>query len=57
MGVKMIFLEVHDSPSNALSDSNTVLDVKFLENIIRQTKIIKDALNEIKKAHIEDEIK
>ena len=30
-GVEALFIEVHDDPPNALSDANTVLDIKFLE--------------------------
>ena len=32
-GINALFMEVHDNPKKALSDSNTVLDIKFLENI------------------------
>ena len=56
MGAQMIFLEVHDNPSKALSDSNTVLNIKYLENILKQTIIIKNALNEIKIQNLEDEV-
>ena len=39
-GVDALFMEVHDNPKNALSDANTVLDVKYLENILSQAKIV-----------------
>jgi 2-dehydro-3-deoxyphosphooctonate aldolase (KDO 8-P synthase) len=29
-------MEVHDDPSNALSDPNTVLDLRLLERILAQ---------------------
>ena len=35
-GVDAIFLEVHDNPKEALSDANTVLDIKYLERIVSQ---------------------
>ena len=31
-------METHNNPSKALSDSNTVLDIKYLENILYQAK-------------------
>ena len=29
--IDALFLETHDDPKNALSDSNTVLDIKYLQ--------------------------
>ena len=43
-GINALFMEVHDNPEKALSDSNTVLNVKYLENILYQAK----ALHEIR---------
>jgi 2-dehydro-3-deoxyphosphooctonate aldolase (KDO 8-P synthase) len=37
-GVNALFMEVHNDPPNALSDANTVLDIKYLENILGQAK-------------------
>jgi 3-deoxy-D-arabino-heptulosonate 7-phosphate (DAHP) synthase len=31
-------MEVHDEPSKALSDGNTVLDIKYLERILAHAK-------------------
>ena len=31
-------METHNDPSKALSDTNTVLDIKYLENILYQAK-------------------
>ena len=31
-------METHNDPDNALSDANTVLDLKYLENILGQAK-------------------
>ena len=39
-GINLLFMEVHDNPVNAKSDSNTVLDIKFLENILISAKEI-----------------
>lgn len=39
-GLNALFMEVHDNPSNAMSDSNTVLDIKYLENILSQAKMV-----------------
>ena len=37
-GINLLFMETHDNPINALSDANTVLDVKYLENVLYQAK-------------------
>jgi 2-dehydro-3-deoxyphosphooctonate aldolase (KDO 8-P synthase) len=37
-GINALFMEVHNDPPNALSDANTVLDIKYLENILLQAK-------------------
>jgi 2-dehydro-3-deoxyphosphooctonate aldolase (KDO 8-P synthase) len=39
VGVNALFMEVHDNPSKALSDPNTVLDIKYLKNILIQAKM------------------
>ena len=46
-GIDALFMEVHDDPKNALSDPNTVLDIKYLENILVQAKFIYDAKKEL----------
>lgn len=45
MGIDALFAETHDNPDQALSDPATQLDVKFLENILRQALEV----NEIRK--------
>jgi 2-dehydro-3-deoxyphosphooctonate aldolase (KDO 8-P synthase) len=35
-GINALFMEVHNNPSQALSDSNTVLDLKFLKMILEE---------------------
>ena len=37
-GINALFMEVHDNPSKALSDANTVLDIKYLERILSHAK-------------------
>jgi len=50
-GVDALFMEVHNKPKEALSDANTVLNIKYLENILYQAKKIndmrQDLLNEL----------
>ena len=35
-GINLLFMETHDNPSKALSDSNTVSDLKYLKLILSQ---------------------
>ena len=49
-GIEALFMEVHDNPSKAKSDPNTVLDIKDLKKILIMT-------NEIHKKRIEIEKK
>ncbi|MAF49578.1 MAG: 3-deoxy-8-phosphooctulonate synthase [Rhodospirillales bacterium] len=37
-GINALFMEVHDNPDQALSDPNTQLDIRYLENILAQAK-------------------
>ena len=37
-GIHLLFMETHDNPKKAMSDANTVLDIKYLENILYQAK-------------------
>jgi len=37
-GINLLFMETHDNPDKALSDANTVLDIKYLENILFQAQ-------------------
>lgn len=39
-GIQALFMEVHDNPPKALSDANTVLNLKYLEQILYQAKLI-----------------
>jgi 2-dehydro-3-deoxyphosphooctonate aldolase (KDO 8-P synthase) len=59
-GVDALFMEVHDNPQKALSDANTVLNFKYLENILYQAKKVHALRNELLEelgedsVHIED---
>ena len=39
-GINLLFMETHNKPAEALSDANTVLDIKYLVNILFQAKKI-----------------
>ena len=55
-GINSLFMEVHDDPLNALSDANTVLDIKFLENILRQAKVMHETRLELFDKYGEDNV-
>lgn len=46
-GINLLFMEVHDNPDKALSDANTVLDIKYLENILTQAKVLHETRMEL----------
>jgi 2-dehydro-3-deoxyphosphooctonate aldolase (KDO 8-P synthase) len=46
-GINLLFMETHDNPEKALSDANTVLDIKYLENILYQAKVIHETRLEL----------
>ena len=56
-GVNALFMEVHNDPDNAKSDSNTVLDIKYLENIIFQARNIHEKKIQILEEIGEDNVK
>ena len=37
-GINALFIETHNDPKNALSDANTVMNIKYLENVLSQAK-------------------
>jgi 2-dehydro-3-deoxyphosphooctonate aldolase (KDO 8-P synthase) len=39
-GINALFMEVHNDPPNALSDANTVLDLRYLKIILTQAQAI-----------------
>jgi len=55
-GINALFMEVHDKPKKALSDANTVLDIKYLENILSQAKIMHETRLEILDKFGEDNV-
>jgi len=46
-GIDLLFIETHDNPDKALSDANTVLNIKYLENILYQAKVIHETRLEL----------
>lgn len=56
-GINALFMEVHNNPSKALSDPNTVLDICYLEKIISQAKHIHQTKLDLFKLYGEDDVK
>ena len=55
-GINALFMEVHNDPPNALSDANTVLDLKYLEAVLAQAKAIHDLRIEFLSKYGEDNV-
>lgn len=55
-GIDALFMEVHDDPPNALSDANTVLDIKYFEVVLAQAIAIHDSRRELKAKWGEDNV-
>ena len=55
-GINSLFMETHNDPKNALSDPNTVLDIKFLKVILGQAKILHETKLEILEKFGEDKV-
>lgn len=55
-GINALFMEVHDDPANAMSDANTVLDIRYLENILSQAKAIHETRLELLDKYGEDNV-
>lgn len=55
-GIHALFMEVHDDPPKALSDANTVLDIKYLENILIQAKSVHEMRLELLEKYGEDNV-
>ena len=55
-GINALFMEVHNDPKNALSDANTVLNIKYLENILYQAKKMHEIRIEIYNKLGEDKV-
>jgi 2-dehydro-3-deoxyphosphooctonate aldolase (KDO 8-P synthase) len=55
-GINALFMEVHDDPPNALSDPNTVLDIKYLERVLIQAKATHELRLELLEKYGEDRV-
>jgi 2-dehydro-3-deoxyphosphooctonate aldolase (KDO 8-P synthase) len=55
-GINLLFMETHDNPVKALSDANTVLDIKYLENILSQAKRVHEVRLELLDKFGEDNV-
>lgn len=55
-GINALFMEVHNDPDNALSDANTVLNLKYLENILGQAKRVHEMRLELLDKFGEDNV-
>ena len=55
-GINALFMEVHNNPDKALSDSNTVLNLKYLKFILSQSKEIHEKRLEIQRKYGEDNV-
>ncbi|MBF0174589.1 MAG: 3-deoxy-8-phosphooctulonate synthase [Magnetococcales bacterium] len=55
-GINALFCEVHDDPANALSDGNTVMDIKYLERVLAQSKAFHELRLELLKQWGEDRV-
>ncbi|MFT5519456.1 MAG: 2-dehydro-3-deoxyphosphooctonate aldolase (KDO 8-P synthase) [Enterobacterales bacterium] len=55
-GINALFMEVHNDPSNALSDANTVLNIQYLENILGQAKAVHEMRLELLDKYGEDNV-
>ena len=49
-------MEVHNNPMQALSDANTVLDIQYLESILKQAKEIHELRLEQVQIYGEDNV-
>ena len=55
-GINALFMEVHNDPPRALSDSNTVLDIKYLKLILSQALEIHNVYLDLIKKYGEDNV-
>lgn len=55
-GINALFMEVHNDPPRALSDSNTVLNIKYLERILVQAKAVHELRLELLSTWGEDRV-
>ena len=55
-GIDALFMEIHNNPQKALSDANTVLDLKYFENVLHQAKIMHETNLELLDKFGEDNV-
>jgi 2-dehydro-3-deoxyphosphooctonate aldolase (KDO 8-P synthase) len=55
-GIDALFMETHDDPDNALSDPNTVLDLKYLELVLSQAMAMHETRLSILSKYGEDNV-
>ena len=55
-GIHALFMEVHDDPDHALSDANTVLDIKYLAHVLGQAKDVHEMRLELLEKYGEDNV-
>lgn len=55
-GIDALFMEVHNDPLNALSDSNTVLNLKYLKTILAQAKSVHELRLEMQEKYGGDNV-
>lgn len=55
-GVNAFFIETHDDPPKAMSDSNTVLNIKYLERVLAHAKAIHNTRLELLATWGEDNV-
>ena len=55
-GIDALFMETHDDPDNALSDPNTVLDIRYLEVVLAQAKAMHEMRLELLAKYGEDNV-
>lgn len=55
-GVNALFMEVHDDPDHAMSDANTVLDIRYLDRILVQAKAVHELRLELLDKYGEDHV-
>ena len=56
-GINALFMEVHDNPSKAKSDPNTVLDIIYLERILTMAKHMHQSRIQLEKKYGNFEVK
>ena len=55
-GIDALFAEIHNDPKNALSDANTVLDVKYLKHVLGQARDLHNMRQELLAKYGEDNV-